>query len=67
MNEQNLLLEMLFNREAALAFDSAEKGQFQYLIEPPPVIPMVPHKASQDKSFRIPPALHETSVRLIQD
>jgi hypothetical protein len=28
---------------------------------------MIPHKAWQAVSFRIPPALHETSVRLIQD
>ena len=66
-NERDLLLEMLFNREAAIAFDSAEKGRFHDFIEPPHVIPMVPHKAWQAASFRIPPALHETSVRLIQD
>ena len=66
-NERDLLLEMLFNREAAIAFDSAEKGRFHDFIEPLHVIPTVPHKAWQAASFRIPPALHETSVRLIQD
>ena len=58
---------MLFNREAAIAFDSAEKGRFQDFIEPPQVISTVPHKAWRAASFRIPPALHETSVPLIQD
>ena len=66
-NERDLLLEMLFNREAAIAFDSAEKKRFHDFIEPPHVIPTVPHKAWQAASFRIPPALHETSVQLIQD
>src|SRR5205807_5962610 len=65
--ERKLLTEMLFNREAAIAFDSAEKGRFDDFIEPPHVIPMIPHKAWQAASFRIPPALHETSVRPIQD
>src|SRR5437660_2150911 len=58
---------MLFNREAAIAFESAEKGRFHDLIEPPHVIPTIPHKAWQAASFRIPPALHETSIKLIQD
>ena len=66
-NERDLLLEMLFIREAAIAFDSAEKGRFHDFIEPPDVFPTVPYKAWQAASFPIPPALHETSVRLIQD
>ena len=66
-HQRDLLLEMLFNREAAIAFDSAKKGRFHNSIEPPHVIPTVPHKAWQAASFQIPPALHEPSVRLIQD
>ena len=66
-NERDLLLEMLFNREAAIAFDSAENGRFHDFVEPLQVIPTVPHKGWQAASFQIPPALHETSVRLIQD
>ena len=66
-NERDLLLEMLFNREAAIAFDSAEKGGFHDFTQPPHVFPTVPHKAWQAASFRIPSALHQTSVRLIQD
>src|SRR5205085_1829997 len=65
--ERELLTEMLFNREATIAFDSAEKGRFHDFIEPPYVIPRIPHKAWQAASFRIPPALPETSIRLIQD
>src|SRR5205085_7122501 len=53
--EKQLLIEMLFNREAAIAFDSSEKGRFHDFIEPPHVIPTVPHKAWQAARFRIPP------------
>ena len=66
-NERDHLLEMLFNREAAITFHSSEKGRFHDFIEPPSVIPTVPHEAWQAASFRMPPALHEMKVRLIQD
>ena len=66
-NEWDILLEMLFNREAEIAFNSAEIGRYHDFIEPPHVIPTVPHKAWQAASFGIPWALHETSVRPIQD
>ena len=65
--EKKLLLEMLFNREAAIAFDSSEKGRIHDDIEPPHSIPTVPHTAWQEPSFRIPAALQEVSIRLIQD
>ena len=61
-NKRDLLLEMLFNREVGIAFDLAEKRRFHHFIEPPHVIPMVPHKAWQAASFRIPPALRKTSA-----
>src|SRR5947209_17659533 len=64
--ERELLTEMLFNREATIAFDLAEKGRFHDFIEPPHVIPTIPHKAWQAASFRIPPASHEMILRLIQ-
>ena len=56
MNEQDLLLEMLFNREAAIAFHSAEKGRFHDFIKAPQVIPLVPHKAGQAGVFTYPGA-----------
>jgi hypothetical protein len=65
--EKKLLMEMLYNWEAAIAFDSSKKGHFHDFIEPPHVIPMISHKAWQVPSFRIPPTLHETSAWLIQD
>ena len=65
--ERELLMEVLFNREAAIAFDSSEKGRFHNNIEPPHVIPTVPHKPWQAPSFKIPAGLHEVSARMIED
>ena len=65
--EKKLLLGMLFNHEAAIAFDSSEKGRIHDDIEPPHSIPTLPHTAWQEPSFRIPAALQEVSIRLIQD
>ena len=66
-NKRDLLLAMLFNLESAIAFDLAEKGQFHDLMEPPQVNRTVTNNAWQFVSFQIPLALHETSVRWIQD
>lgn len=60
-NEGDILLETLFNRKAAIAFDSGEKGQFDDFIEPPHVILTVTHKVWQAASFQIPCTLHEGS------
>ena len=66
-NERDLLMEVLHNREAAIAFDSSEKGRIHDDIEPPHIIPTVPHIPWQAPSFRIPAALHEISAGIIQD
>ena len=44
-NERDLLRDILFNQEGAIAFYSVEKGRFHDFIEPPHVIPTVPHEA----------------------
>ena len=44
-NERDPSLEMPFDRETAIAFDSAEKGRFYDFIEPPHMIPTVPQRA----------------------
>ena len=64
--EKQLLIEMLFNREATIAIDSSKKGCFHYFIEPHHVILTIAHKAWQAASFHIPPALCEASIRLIE-
>jgi hypothetical protein len=65
--EIDVLIEVLFNREPAIAFDSSEKGRFADFIEPPHIIPATPHKAWQTSNFRIPAALQQTSIRLLED
>ena len=66
-DERELLMEVLYNREAAIAFDSSEKGRIRDDIEPPHVIPTIPHKPWQSPSFRIPAGLYEVSAGIIQD
>jgi len=65
--ERELLMEVLFNREAAIAFDGSEKGRFHDDIEPPHVIPTVPHKPWQAPNFKIPAGLRDVSARIIED
>lgn len=65
--EREVFLEMLFNREAAIAFTSGEKGRFHEFIEPPHVIPTIPHKAWQTAGLHVPAALQQTSVRILED
>ena len=65
--ERELLMEVLFNREGAIAFDSSEKGRFHDDIEPLHAIPTVPHKPWQAPSFKIPAGLHKVSARMLED
>ena len=66
-NERALLMEVLYNREAAIVFDSSEKGRIHDDIKPPHVILLIPHKPWQSPSFRIPAALHGVSAAIIKD
>jgi len=60
-------MEVLYNREAAIAFDSTAKGRIHEDIEPPHIIPTIPHKSWQTPSLTIPAGLHEVSTRILQD
>ena len=53
--ERDLLLTLLFNREAAIAFDWHEKGLIKPEIEPPNVIRIRPgHIPWQEPPMRVP-------------
>jgi hypothetical protein len=65
--ERGLLLAVLFNRESAIAFNSAEKGRILDDNKLLHVIPTVPHKAWQAMSFRIPAVLRESGIRILED
>jgi hypothetical protein len=42
-NEYDVFLQVLYNREAGIAFDFTEKGRFIDDVEPPHAIPTIPH------------------------
>lgn len=65
--ERDIFLEILYAREAALAWDFIEKGRFIDEIEPPHVIPTVPHVPWQAPSFRTPKALESEVARMFKE
>jgi hypothetical protein len=64
--ERELLIEILFNREAALAFDFTEMGQFRIKVEPPHVIHMISHDHWQEARFKIPRALDAVVIEILK-
>ena len=66
IEEKEALFEVLFNREAGIAFDFSEKGCFKPEIEPPHVIPTIQHSPWQVSSFRVPKALELKVTEIIK-
>lgn len=64
--ERELLVEMLYNRESALAFDMTEIGLFSSDIEPPHVIRTLPHQPWQEAPFKTPRALENEVIEIIK-
>jgi hypothetical protein len=65
--EKELLLEMLFNREAALSWDFTEKGSVRPEVTPPMEIRTVPHEAWQVPGFQVPKALTGIVAEMVRD
>lgn len=65
--EKELLIEMLYYREAALAFDFTHCGRIRKEVAPPQVIKTVIHKAWQAKGFPIPRALTGVVADMLRD
>lgn len=65
--EKELLLEVLFNREEAIAFDFNEKGIIKREVEAPHKIPTIEHQAWQAAGFRVPKGLREEVREIIED
>lgn len=65
--ERDVFLEMLYNREGALAWAFNEIGKISEDIAEPQVIRTVPHEAWQAKGFHIPKALMQTVVDIVGD
>lgn len=67
IQERDVLLEMLYNREAALAFDFSHCGKIRPDVAPPQVIRTIEHKAWQVKGFPIPKALVPTVIEMLKE
>ena len=65
--EKTLIIEMLFNREAALSWDFSEIGLLKDEVMPPAMIRTVPHTAWQTPSFPIPKSLTGTVAQMLQE
>jgi len=64
--ERNVLMQVLYNREARIAFDFTEKGVFKPEVEPPHIIPTIQHKPWQAANFRVPKALEGEVVDIVK-
>lgn len=65
--ERELLLAILYNREAALAWEFAECGRVSPDVAPPQEIKVVEHKAWQAGSIPIPIALRTKVTEILRD
>ena len=65
--EREMLLEMLYRREAALAWDFKESGRVSTEVVPPVVIDTVPHKAWRADQFPIPRKLRDVVIEIVQE
>ncbi len=63
--EKEVLTEMLYNREAILAWDFTEMGKVKREVAPPQKIRTVDHKAWQVPAFQIPKALTSTIIDML--
>jgi len=64
--EKDVLMKVLFNREAGITFDFTEKEVFKPEVEPPHIVPVIPHEAWQAASFRVPKALEGEMVDIVK-
>ena len=63
--EKELFIEVLYNREKALAFDFSHIGKVRPDVAPPQTIKTVKHKAWQVPGFPIPKALRPIVVGML--
>ena len=62
--EKEILKELLFNRESAIAFDWQEKGRIKTEIESPHIIRIRPgHIPCQERPMKIPHALTTWKIK----
>ena len=64
--ELDVFLEIMYNREAALAWEFSECGKLDPLVAPPQVIRVVEHKAWQAKGIPIPKGCEKEVIKLLR-
>ena len=62
-----MVVEMLYNRKGALAFDWMECGKIYKDVSPPIVIKTIPYKAWQEAKFLLLRALVLIVVEMLRD
>ncbi len=67
LQEKKLLTEMLYNREAAIAWDFTEIGKVYSEVAQPQKIQKIDHQTWQVPGFLIPPALSLVIIDISQD
>ena len=65
--EREFLLEVLYAREAALAWSFFETGRVREEVCPPVFIKTIPHEPWQDKGFPVPRALKQVAAKMVQE
>jgi len=64
--EREVLMEVLYNREAGIAFDFTEKGVFKPEVESPHIILTIQCEPWQAANFRVPKALEGEVVDIVK-
>jgi len=65
--EKDLFLEVVYNWEAALAWDFSHLEKVRAEVAPPQEIRIVPHSAWQAPGFIVPRALVPTVVDMLKE
>ncbi len=65
--ERKLFVDILYEFEAAVAFDESEMGLLDPSIEPPVVIPTIPHTPWQQQNIRLPKAMQDAATAHVTD
>jgi hypothetical protein len=65
--EKQLFVDILFEYEAAIAFDDSEMGLLRPEIEPPVIIHTVPHSPWQQQNLRLPKAMQEAATNHVKE
>ena len=67
LQEREVFLRMLYNREAALSWEMPEIGKVKRTIAPPQKIRTIPHDAWQAPSFPVPRALNGVVIDMLKE